>query len=218
MTQKAKMTPTKLSVEQMNFAYVAIACVDVIKLPLIDILHSNIDPENLLSAIQQCTALMTGHYQLDPDQKAKCGFTSPNQSPKTPDYSEFDVTLVSTLIQNLCPKLQPLSRQQSTQLWKEIENIRRIKNRFLSHASIGKLDEPTFNDTLTSMKNVMNKIQMLTTKMKYRTNYTTPLDDLKKMTVDAKKYESLIEKLKGKFAFHTQMHFRPVNQINLSNK
>lgn len=189
------MTTTKLSDKQLNFAYVAIACVDIVKLPLIDILRNSIEPKDLREAVQKCKPLMEGRRRLRPEQKAKCGFTSPNQSPKTPDYGDFDVTLVSALIQNLCSQFQPHTNQSSTdiQLWKEIEEVRRIKNDCLSHIGSGQLDKTTFDDIWNSMENVIKRIQTLT---KSNTNCLKQLDDLKHKTVESKEYESLIEKLK----------------------
>lgn len=218
---EVKMTTTKLSDKQLNFAYVALACVDIIKLPLIDILRSSIEPQDLREAVQKCNPLMKGRFRLRPEQKAKCGFTSPNQSPKTPtpppNYNDFDVTLVSALIQNLCSQFQPPTSQQSTnkQLWEEIKEVRRIKNNCLSHIGSGQLDKTTFDDIWNSMENVIKRIQTLT---KSNTNRLKELDDLKHKTVKSTEYESLIEKLKGKFAMHTQMHLRPVEGINQSNK
>lgn len=193
------MTTTKLSDKQLNFAYVALACVDIIKLPLIDILRSSIEPQDLREAVQKCNPLMKGRFRLRPEQKAKCGFTSPNQSPKTPtpppNYNDFDVTLVSALIQNLCSQFQPPTSQQSTnkQLWEEIKEVRRIKNNCLSHIGSGQLDKTTFDDIWNSMENVIKRIQTLT---KSNTNRLKELDDLKHKTVKSTEYESLIEKLK----------------------
>lgn len=93
---EAKMNTTALSVEQLNFSYVATACVDIIKLPLIDILRISIKPEDLWKKIKQCDPLMEGPYKLKPDQKTKCGCISSHKPPITPDYCVFDVTLVTT--------------------------------------------------------------------------------------------------------------------------
>lgn len=201
-----------LSDEQLNFAHVAIACVDIIKLPLIDILRSSVEPKDLCMAVQQCTSLMNSILNFE--QKAKCGLSLH----QTPDYSEFDVTLLSTLIQNLCADFKPQKHNKTNQqpknkqLWENIMEIRRIKNNFLSHVSAAKLDKLTFDKIWNSIKTVLKNIQTFTKSMKYHnSDCLNQLDDLEEQIVEAKQYKSLIEKLKGKFALHTQMHFKSVN-------
>lgn len=100
MIIKTRMTSTNLSPKQLNFAHLVLACVDVIKQPLIDILDIYIKPSDLCKKVRQSNDLTSGQHKLKSEQLKKCGFTSPY----LPDYSQFDVTLLYKLIRNLCPR------------------------------------------------------------------------------------------------------------------
>lgn len=93
------MTTRDLSQKQLNFARVSIVCVDIVKLPLKDILNIFIKPTELVNNIKACQSLLDGEFKLNPDQRRKCSLNSTN----LPDYSNFDVTLLYKLIRHLCP-------------------------------------------------------------------------------------------------------------------
>lgn len=69
--------------DKCNFQWVTVASVDLIKLPLRDILHSHIKPADLFQKIQSCSTL-----KLLPDQRKFCLI----QPPGLPDYNTFDFT------------------------------------------------------------------------------------------------------------------------------
>lgn len=89
--------------DQRNFECITVTSVDFIKLPLKDILESHIKPVDLFKGINSCPTLLSGKYKLRQDQLKLCFL----QPPAIPDYSKFDVTLLYTLIRNLCPSLKP---------------------------------------------------------------------------------------------------------------
>lgn len=91
------------SQDQQNFECVTIASVDFIKLPLKDILESHIQPVDLFKEINSCPALSSHKHKLRQDQLKLCFL----QPPAEPDYRKFDVTLLYTLIRNLCPSVKP---------------------------------------------------------------------------------------------------------------
>lgn len=84
------MTAPNLSQKQLNFARFSIVCVDIIKLPLKDILNVYIKPTELDKNIKSCPSLRTGESKLNPDQQRKCCFIPCS----FPDYSKFDVPLL----------------------------------------------------------------------------------------------------------------------------
>lgn len=65
------MTSETLSPTQLNFARFSILCVDIITLPLKDILDKSVKPADLYNRIKACPPLLTGIYKLNPDQKKK---------------------------------------------------------------------------------------------------------------------------------------------------
>lgn len=83
--------------EKQYFQCVAEASLDLIKLPLIDILFSKIKPKDLLLQINSNCYLTNNLRQ---DQQNLCKL-------QPPDHRKFDVTLLYTLIRNLCPGLEP---------------------------------------------------------------------------------------------------------------
>lgn len=184
-----------LSEGQLNFARVAIACVDYIKMPLIDILHSYIEPKNLWNEVKNCEYLI---LTLNFKQKIKCGWKSSHP----PDYGGFDVTLLSTLIQN-CTKLP----SEKPELLNEIKKIRELKNDYLSHIKAANLTKSEFDAIWTSVTGTIERIQKMMESMKLHSDCLKELDNLKDKTVESNQYEIYIKKLEGKFALHYKMHY-----------
>lgn len=152
------MAKTNLSKLQENFTCMAIICVDHIKLPLMDILENHIKPLDLYSKIKSSTLISAN--QLRPDQKKLCYITPPG----IPDYSKFDVSLLYTLIRNLCPSLEPTGKwgvepaASHTQLGDDIERLRLFRNEF-AHANSAEISDSEFKKHWTYLQTVINRIQ-----------------------------------------------------------
>lgn len=153
------MAKTNLSNLQENFVCLAIACVDVIKLPLIDILYNHIKPPDLYHKINSST-LISGN-KLGPDQKNLCYIKPPDR----PNYRKFDVTLLYTLIRNLCLSLNPTKgwgeepAAAHTQLGDDIERLRWIRNRQFAHASSAEISRSEFIKHWHELQTVVCRIQ-----------------------------------------------------------
>lgn len=198
MIIKTIMTYTNLSPKQLNFAHLVLACVDVIKQPLTDILDIYIKPSNLCKKVKQCNDLMSG--RLNSEQQKKCGFTSPH----IPDYSQFDVTLLYTLIRNLCPRsLTPTNgwanppQATDTQLGDDIERIRQFRNN-VAHVNSGELDDAEFEGIWSDLEDVVKRIQSFTTANGCSSDYLQQLANLKGRTVEIDEYTAVIKSLEGK--------------------
>lgn len=139
-------TTPNLSQKQLNFARFSIVCVDIIKLPLKDILNIYIKPAELENNIKSCPSLRTGVCKLNPDQQRKCCFISSN----VPDYSKFDVPLLYTLIRNLCPTLEPTNKWGNKPTVKDvcvgddIERIRVLRNAYFAHTESAEISNDEF--------------------------------------------------------------------------
>lgn len=150
-------TNTNLSKLQENFTHLAIACVDIIKLPLIDILDNHIKPSDLKTKLKSST-LISGN-KLRQDQKKIC-YTNPG----IPDYNQFDVSLLYTLIRNLCP-LKPTEEwgkepdPANTQLGDDIERLRWFRNEKFAHANSAEIYDSEFKMQWTYLQTVINRIQ-----------------------------------------------------------
>lgn len=150
------MATSGSSNDTRNFQCVTVASVDVIKLPLKDILASHIQPKDLLQKIQSCSTL-----KLRQDQLKLC-FIPP---PGVPDYNKFDVTLLYTLIRNLCSLPCPAQgwgnepKASDTQLSDDIERLRLFRNNYYAHAESASISDAVFKDVWKNLKLVFRRIQ-----------------------------------------------------------
>lgn len=147
------MTSPCSSNEKRNFQCVTLASVDFIKLPLIDILDSQIKPVDIFNKIKLCSTL-----KLNQEQRKTCRISPP-------DYNSFDVTLLYTLIRNLCSLPDPAQgwgkepKATDTQISDDIERLRLFRNNYYAHAKSAEISENEFNDIWSNLKLVINRIQ-----------------------------------------------------------
>lgn len=143
-----------------NFQCVTEASLELIKLPLIDILHSQIKHEDLFLRIRS-SLLLSGRNKLRPDQLKLCYFPPP----LLPDYSKFDVTLLYTLIRNLCPALEPTRGwgnepgPKDTKIGDDIERLRFFRNQNFAHLNSAAIPDDTFDDLWKTLKAVLSRLK-----------------------------------------------------------
>lgn len=151
------MTSPCSSNEKRNFQCVTLASVDFIKLPLIDILDSQIKPVDLFNKIKLST------LKLNQEQLKTCRISPP-------DYNSFDVTLLYTLIRNLCSLPCPAQgwgrepKATDTQISDDIERLRLFRNNYHAHAKSAEISENEFNNIWSNLKLVISRIQSNYTK------------------------------------------------------
>lgn len=149
------------SKDQQNFECITVASVDFIKLPLKNILESHIKAVDLFKGINSCPALLTGKYKLRQDQLKLCFL----QPPATPDYRNFDVTLLYTLVRNLCHSLKPTNGwgkepdDADIQIGDDIERLRLFRNNYHAHADSAAISDADFKDIWKNLNSVVNRIQ-----------------------------------------------------------
>lgn len=152
------MAQTTLSKLQENYICLAIICVDHLKMPLIDILNHYISASDLYTKIDSSS--LNSEKKVELNQKIKRYVKSPG----IPDYSKFDVSMLYTLIRNLCP-LKPTGKwgeepsAADTLLGDDIERVRRFRNRVFAHANSAQTPDSEFQNHWTYIKNVLNRIQ-----------------------------------------------------------
>lgn len=150
-----------LSNDKLNFQCVTVASVDLIKLPLIDILTNSIKPVDLYRKISSCTNLKQGNSKLSHDQLRIC-YISP---PDSPDYSRFDVALLYKLIRNLCSLPSPTQGWGNTpqatdiQISDDIERLRLFRNNYHAHAKSAAISDSVFGDIWRNLYDVITRIQ-----------------------------------------------------------
>lgn len=148
------------SKEKLNFQCVSEASLEIIRLPLKDILLSQIRPEDLFLKIQS-SSLLRGNNKLRPDQRKICYFPPP----VLPDYNKFDATLLYTLIRNLCPGLEPTRGwgnepgQYDIQVGDDIERLRLFRNNNFAHLSSASIPDNTIKDVWKTLKSVLVRLK-----------------------------------------------------------
>lgn len=154
------MASSSSSRDKHNFQCVTEASLELIKLPLKDILRSQIKPENLFLKIKS-SLLLSGRSKLRPDQLKLCYFPPP----LLPDYSKFDVTLLYTLIRNLCSGLEPTRGwghepgPTDTKIGDDIERLRLFRNNNFAHLNSATIPDDTFEDLWRTLKAVLSRLK-----------------------------------------------------------
>lgn len=157
---KIDMASSSSSRDKHNFQCVTEASLALIKLPLKDILRSQIKPENLFLKIKS-SLLLSGRSKLRPDQLKLCYFPPP----LLPDYSKFDVTLLYTLIRNLCSGLKPTRGwgndpdPKDTNIGDDVERLRLFRNNNFAHLNSATIPDDTFEDLWKTLKAVLSRLK-----------------------------------------------------------
>nr|XP_034332290.1 uncharacterized protein LOC105331445 isoform X1 [Crassostrea gigas] len=195
------MSSKTLSKGQQNFIWVSIACVDFIKLPLKDILSNQIKPADLYQRIKSSPTNRKDY--LRKKQENICFIPPPGQ----PDYNDFDVTLLYTLIRNLCAaSLNPTSLNPTRgwgkvpdsshmRIGDDIERLRLMRNKF-AHANSAGIPDAEFQALWNDLKLVIQRIQTFMNSMGSNVNYEQKLADIERTDFgfgDLQKYKLFLE-------------------------
>lgn len=144
-----------------NFNCVIKASLELINLPLIDILADHVKDVDLFKKINSCQTLLSGINKLRTDQRRICFLTPPAK----PDYKQFDVTLLYKLIRNLYPSLTPTKgwgnepQPTDTQLGDDIERLRLFRNNYYAHAVSKTIPDTEYETLWKDLKSVIRRIQ-----------------------------------------------------------
>lgn len=167
---------------EQNFIRFVKTCIDVLKLPLADILASEIQPADLYNKIQHSCSLLIGKNKLSSTQMMIC-FLSP---PAIPTYHNFDVTLLYKLIRNLCPSLEPTKgwgkdpMDADTQIGDDIERLRLFRNNNVHNGS-SEISDIDFEKIWKKLKSVLQRIQNHMTSKGYKVNYEENMTNIKQL-------------------------------------
>lgn len=189
----------RMSKEEQNFIRFVKTCTDIFKLPLKDILASEIRPKDLYAKIQSSCLLTDRKNKLGSDQLKICYIPLPS----IPDYDKFDVTLLYKLIRNLCPSLMPTQGwnveplNTDIRIGDDIERLRLFRNNCV-HGSSTKILDSDFEDLWKNLESVTLRIQMYMTSRGYNPNYVGQLTDMKQLdlgdeTIDDLKMSYILE-------------------------
>lgn len=197
------MAENTLSSTQVNFARLSIICLDIIKRPLIDILHLCIPPSKLGHEIyNHREGLLTGDYRLNYNQLKKCCYKNHGN----PDYKQFDVTLLCKLISNLCPTWKPkkgwgktLTQQHLADVLNAVEQIRELRNEHFGHAKSANISDNDFQKLWNDAESIIKSVQRFMISQGNKADYEEALKNVqKKKTWTFDEYTSCKERSKGK--------------------
>ncbi|XP_062602960.1 uncharacterized protein LOC134264710 [Saccostrea cucullata] len=192
------MASKLLSKHQQNFVQLGIVCVDEIKLMFKDIFESQIKPTDLYYVINSCSELTTGRHKLRPEQLRLCSLSPP----QIPNYDQFDVSLLYTLIRNLCPNLKPtkgwgkMPESTDTKIGDDIERLRIFRNDMFAHVESSEVPDPVFLQRWNDLKGNIHRAQKFVTLLGYKVNYEEKLANIERSDFgrDAmEKYKLLLE-------------------------
>lgn len=187
----------RLSKEQRNFACLVFVCVDFMKLPLKDILANEIAPKDLYSKIKGSPLETT----LRPVQKKICFIPKPNE----PDYCNFDVSLLYTLIRNLGSSSLIPTRgwtiktptDSEKKIGDDIVRFNQLRNN-IAHAISAEICDNEFNDIWEKLRIVVGRMQ---TFINCSTRYERKLSEIKTNTID------IVKMIADKSSLESQMAF-----------
>lgn len=160
-----------LSSKQLNFAHVAIACLDIIKLPLVDILAAYIKPSQLSSSLE------SGVFRFTQDELGQC-------SVPLPDYNNFNFMLLYKLIRHLCTSLKPKQgwgkkpNDDDITLADDIERMRLFRNEHIAHCDHAEISDMQFELIWKDITLVMRRMDSAMQEFKCNTNYEQKIKDV----------------------------------------
>lgn len=182
-----------LSEEQLHFAWVSIICVDILKLPLKDILTFYIKPNKLQEEIR------LHKLNLPLEQQNACNSTNANK------YNDFDISLLYTLLRELCSQLKPsfgcwgkTPRLNDQNIADYIERIRLFRNENYGHAKNAKISKTKLNELWNHAETILKKMYTLTKRTKCNSaNYPEMLMDVQSQNVTYEDYINYKNMFKG---------------------
>ncbi|XP_061170572.1 uncharacterized protein LOC133179911 [Saccostrea echinata] len=192
------MASNILAGDQLNFTRMGIASVDEIKVILADILRCEIKPKDLPKSITSSPELMTGRHKLRPEQKRLC-CPSPTA---VPDYNKFDVSLLYTLIRNLCPQLKPTQDWGKTpsltdlQVGDDIERLRVFRNEMFAHLDSSSVEDVVFTAKWQNLEQIFQRMQTFLKRKGISVDYGKKLATIEKSDFgfeDMEKYKIILE-------------------------
>ena len=176
--------------DRTRFFRLSLVIIDELTSILRDLLHNEIQPKDIYSKATQ------PHVQ-----NIRAGQLILISSAKTEGYKNFDITLLYTLLRNVCPNIpSPTQRwgvlemplQNEITVGDDIERIRLIRNKVLGHISEAAIQENEFQEYWSTISDICTRMQTLLNK-----DYNNRLQKAAECTIDSDKEKMYIDKIKG---------------------
>lgn len=184
---------------KINFQCVTVAIVELIPLPLRDILARHINPANLYNKIESNSSLKN---QLQ--HQLKICYLQP---PDMPDYNKFDVSLLYKLIRNLCDLPSPSQgwgnepKSSDTQLSDDIERLRLFRNNYYGHVDSAEISDVLFNEIWMNLKCVLKRIR---SQLNCKVDYEQKLSNIEQFKITQYQFDTCRLLLDAHISLQTQ--------------
>ncbi|XP_062597051.1 uncharacterized protein LOC134258501 [Saccostrea cucullata] len=128
---------------------------------------------------------------------------------KTDGYKEFDITLLYTLIRNICTTIprptkgwggNSMPSVGETTIGDDVERIRLIRNNMFEHISSASTSQSEFDDTWQIITNVCQRLQTYTKK-----DYMSGLSNIQSQALEEENEKAIIENLEASYKSITDL-------------
>ena len=179
--------------DRTRFFRLSLIIIDELTQILRDLLTSKVPPTQIFNKVIKVNHLTK---TLRKDQIAVI------TDAKTRGYTDFDITLLYTLLRNVCQNITPPSQRwgvstmpspNEVTLGDDIERIRLIRNKLFGHISEAAVSETEFKEYWSIISDICIRLQTLLNK-----DYVKRLRDAEGLSIDAiteNKYIELIKRL-----------------------
>ena len=178
--------------DRTRFFRLSLVIIDELTQILRDLLSNEVSPVQIYNKVRQLNYL-----KLRPEQIVVLS------DAKTRGYQDFDITLLYTLIRNVCQNISPPSQNwgvfnmpsplNELTVGDDIERIRLIRNNVYGHICEVAIPETEFKEYFSIISGICTRMQTLLNK-----DYAKRIQEAKECTIDAdteKKYLDVIKRL-----------------------
>ena len=177
--------------DRTRFFRLSLVIIETLTQILRDLLLNEVSPTQLFEKVKQSNYLQ----KLRPEQIILIS------DAKTRGYQDLDITLLHTLLRNVCQNILPPSHNwrimpsspDEITVGDDMERIRLIRNQLYGHISKVAIPETEFEEYWSTIVDICTRMQAL-----LKTDYVKKLQEAKECTIDAdteKKYMELIKRL-----------------------
>ena len=185
----ASISSTRSDGDRTRFCRLSLVITDELTQILRDLLSNEIPPMQIQNKVLGRNNFPLGPTQLNIIINAKYS-----------GYDDFDITLLYTLLRNVCQNITPpsqawgMSTMPSTNevtVGDDIERIRLIRNNLFGHVSKAAVSETEFKECWSIISDVCTRMQALLNK-----DYVNRLQDAKDSSIDSDTENKFIELIK----------------------
>ena len=178
--------------DRTRFCRLSLVIIDELTQILRDLLHNEVHPSLIYNKVIQRNYLS----KLRPEQVVVI------KNANTHGYQEFDITLLYTLLRNVCQHMPSPSQNwgvstmpspNEVTVGDDIERIRLIRNKLFGHIPEAAISETDFKDYWSIISDICTRMQALLNK-----DYAKRLQDAKSCSIESEtenKYLELIRKM-----------------------